>query len=100
MIAVACIIWSLLSASLKSKSRLELENAALRHQVVVLQRTVPGRIDFSNRDRLFFILLYRWCPSVLCGIDRQAYLSQVLERIADQPNNQIEPLIPWSVEIG
>jgi hypothetical protein len=65
MIALICFIWSVSTAPFSSKNRLELENAALRHQVVVLQRKVRGRIEVTNRDRLFFILLYRWCPSVL-----------------------------------
>jgi transposase InsO family protein len=65
MIALICLIWSVSTALFKSKSRLEVENAALRHQVVVLQRKLRGRIEFTNRDRLFFILLYRWCPSVV-----------------------------------
>ncbi|MEJ2378585.1 MAG: integrase core domain-containing protein [Pseudolabrys sp.] len=68
MIALVCFIWSVLAAPFKSKTRLELENAALRHQVVVLQRKVRGRIEFTNWDRLFFILLYRWCPSILKAI--------------------------------
>jgi hypothetical protein len=42
-----------------------LENAALRHQGVVLQRKVRGRIEVTNGNRLFFILLYRWFLSVL-----------------------------------
>jgi hypothetical protein len=41
------------------------ENAALRHQLMVLQRKVRGRVHFTNSDRLFFIHLYRWFPSVL-----------------------------------
>jgi hypothetical protein len=49
----------------KPKSRLEAENAALRQQLIVLQRKVRGRVQFTNSDRLFFIQLYRWCPSVL-----------------------------------
>jgi hypothetical protein len=65
MIALICLIWSVSTALFKSKSRLEVENAALRHQVVVLQRKLRGRIEFTNRDRLFFILLYRWCSSIL-----------------------------------
>jgi transposase InsO family protein len=65
MIALVCFIWSILAARFKSERRLEAENAALRHQVVVLRRKVRGRIDFTNRDRLFFILQYRWCPLVL-----------------------------------
>ncbi len=56
MIALICFVWSVATAPFKSKSRLELENAALRHQVVVLQRKVRGRIEFANRDRLFLAL--------------------------------------------
>jgi hypothetical protein len=58
MIALICFIWSVLSGPFKSKSGLEAENAALRHQLVVLQRKVRGRFEFTNGDRLFFILLY------------------------------------------
>jgi hypothetical protein len=52
----------LLAALLKSKSRLEAENAALRYQLIVLRRKVNGRIQLGNADRLFFIQLYRWFP--------------------------------------
>ena len=49
-----------LGASLfKSKSRLEAENAALRHQLTVLQRKIRGRVQFTNTDRVVFIQLYR-----------------------------------------
>jgi len=64
MIALVCFIWSVLTTPFKSNRQLEAENA-LRHQVVVLQRKVRGRIEFTNGDRLFFILLYRWFSSVL-----------------------------------
>jgi hypothetical protein len=58
-----------LGASLfRPKSRLEAENAALRHQLLVLQRKVRGRVQLTNSDRLFFIQLYRWFPSVLKAI--------------------------------
>jgi hypothetical protein len=53
MIALIYFILSVSTALFKSKSRLEVENAALRHQVVVLQRKVRSRIEFSNHDRLF-----------------------------------------------
>jgi len=65
MIALVCFIWSVSTVPFKSKNRLELENVALRHQLVVLQRKVHGRIEFTTGDRLFFILLYRWFPSVI-----------------------------------
>ena len=41
----------------KSKSRLEAENAALRHQLIVLRRKVPGRVRLTNTDRWFYIRL-------------------------------------------
>ena len=31
-------------------------------------REVRGRVEFTNGDRLFFILLYRWFPSILKAI--------------------------------
>ena len=31
----------------------------------MLQRKVRGRVQFTNSDRLFFLQLYRWFPSVL-----------------------------------
>ena len=41
------------------------ENAALRYQVVMLRRIVHRRVRLTNSDRIFFIQLYRWFPSVL-----------------------------------
>ena len=64
MIALVCSIWSVLAAPF-SKLRLEVENAALRRQLVVLQRKLRGRIEFMNGDRRYFIMLYRLFPSVL-----------------------------------
>jgi hypothetical protein len=65
MIALLCFFLALLASPFKSNSRLEAENAALRRQLIVLQRKVRGRVEFTNSDRLFFIQLYRWFPSVL-----------------------------------
>jgi hypothetical protein len=65
MVALIFLIFNLVASLFKSKSRLEAENAALRHQQTVLQRKIRGRIQFTNSDRVFFIQLYRWCPSVL-----------------------------------
>jgi hypothetical protein len=41
------------------------EIAALRQQVFVLQRNSLGRVPLTNGDRTFFVLLYRWFPSIL-----------------------------------
>jgi hypothetical protein len=65
MIALIRLLLNLFAALFKPKSRLEAENAALRHQLTVLQRKVRGEVQFTDADRLFFILLYRWFPSVL-----------------------------------
>jgi hypothetical protein len=40
----------------------------LRHQLLVLRRKVHGRVGFTDNDRLFFIQLYRWFPSILKAI--------------------------------
>jgi hypothetical protein len=69
MIALIFLALNLLAAFFKSKSRLGAENAALRQQLILLQRKVRGRVQFENGDRLFFVQLYRWFPSV-----RQAML--------------------------
>jgi len=65
MIALLWFLLTLFASPLKSKSRLEAENAALRYQLIVLRRKVGGRIRLTNGGRLFFIQLYRWFPSVL-----------------------------------
>jgi hypothetical protein len=65
MCALLCFILAVLALPFKSKSRLEAENAALRHQLIVLRRKVHGRVRLTNSDRWFFIQLYRWFPSIL-----------------------------------
>ena len=59
MIGLLCLFLALVAAPFKSKSRLEAENAALRHQLVVLRRKMQGRVRLTNSDRWFFIQLYR-----------------------------------------
>jgi hypothetical protein len=65
MIGLLCLFLVLVTAPCKSKSRLEAENAALRHQLIVLRRKMQGRVRLTNSDRWFFIQLYRWFPSIL-----------------------------------
>ena len=64
MIALLCFVLTVLAVPFKSKSRLEAENAALRHQLIVLRRKVQGHVRLTNNDRWFFIQLYRWFPSI------------------------------------
>jgi hypothetical protein len=54
-----------LASPFKSKSRLEAEKAALRHQLIVLRRRAQSRVRLTNSDRWFLIQLYRWFPSIL-----------------------------------
>jgi hypothetical protein len=65
MIALLCFVLAVVAAPFKSKSRLEAENAVLRHQLIVLRRNVQGRVRVTNNDRWFLIQLYRWFPSIL-----------------------------------
>ena len=65
MIALLRFVLAVLGAPFKSKSRLEAENAVLRHQLIVLRRKVQGRVRLTNSDRWFLILLYRWFASIL-----------------------------------
>ena len=68
MIALFCLCLALFVSPFKSKRRLEAENAALRHQLIVLRRKVRGRVRLTDGDRLFFIQLYRWFPTILNAI--------------------------------
>ena len=68
MLSLFCLLLAVLASPFKSKMRLETENTALRHQLIILRRKVPGRIGLTKTDRLFFVQLYRWVPSILKSI--------------------------------
>jgi hypothetical protein len=98
MFALLRFLLALFSSLFKSKSRLEAENAALRRQLIVLQRKVRGRVHFMNSDRLFLIQLYRWFPSVLKVIT--IIRSETVVRLAScrlSPVLALEIPIPWCV---
>ena len=65
MIGLLCFALAILASPFKSKSRLETENAVLRHQLNVLRRKLHGRVQLTNHDRWFFVQLYPWFPSIL-----------------------------------
>jgi hypothetical protein len=65
MVKLLCFLLTVLAAPFKSRRRLEAENAALRHQLIVLRRKVPGRVRLTNGDRWFLVQLYRLFPSIL-----------------------------------
>jgi hypothetical protein len=65
MIGLLCFVLTVLASPFKSKSRLEAENAVLRHQLIVLRRRLHGPVRLTNHDRWFLVLMYRWFPSIL-----------------------------------
>jgi hypothetical protein len=65
MIGLLRFLLAVLTSPFKSRLRLEAENAALRHQLMVLRRRLHGRVRLTNHDRWFLIQLYRWFPSIL-----------------------------------
>ena len=65
MIGLFCFVLAVLASPFKSRLRLEAENAVLRHQLIVLRRSLHGRIQLTNHDRWFLIQLHRWFPSIL-----------------------------------
>jgi hypothetical protein len=65
MCALLCFVLAVLASPFKSNIRLEGENAALRHQLIVLRRKAQGRARLMNIDRWFFVQLYRWFPAIL-----------------------------------
>src|ERR1700731_4838875 len=65
MIGLFCFVLAVLASPFKSKLRLEAENAVLRHQLIVLQRRVRGRVQATHNDRWFLVQMYRWFPSIL-----------------------------------
>jgi hypothetical protein len=45
MIGLLCFVLAVLASPFKSQSRLEAENAVLRHQLIVLRRKLRGRVN-------------------------------------------------------
>jgi hypothetical protein len=53
MIALMCFCLRLFALPLKSKIRLEAQNVILRHQLIVLERKIRGRVRLTNSNPLF-----------------------------------------------
>ena len=64
MIALLIFLVRLLVLPCRPERRLEAENAALKLQLTILQRK-RWSCPAHESDRLFFVLLYRWFPSIL-----------------------------------
>lgn len=59
---------TVLTSLLMSRVQLAADNTALRHQLIVLRRKLPGCVRLSNGDRLFFVWLCRLFPSALNAV--------------------------------
>jgi hypothetical protein len=59
MLTLLRFIVSVLVRRFRSRAVLELENLALRHQLLVLRRQRPGRLRLLAIDRLLWVWLYR-----------------------------------------
>jgi hypothetical protein len=64
MIVLLWLLLAILASPFKSKCQLEVENVALRHQVVVLRRQVRGRVRLTNIDQLFLVQVYLSFPKI------------------------------------
>ena len=59
MIAHLTLLTSIFVSLLKSRGRLEAEVVLLQHQLNVLRRAAPPRLQLTSMDRLIFVWLYR-----------------------------------------
>lgn len=79
--------------------RIEAHNNAAER---ALRGVAIGRKNFlhlgSDAGGLSAAVIYTLVGSAkLCGVDPQAYLRHVLDRIADHPSNRLDELMPWAV---
>jgi hypothetical protein len=65
MMELLWFVLAVLTSPFKLRLRLEAENAALRHQLMVLRRRLRGRIRLTNHDRWFRVLLACCLPETL-----------------------------------
>src|SRR5215472_4358823 len=97
MIEFLRLILHIIASFFKPRTKLVAEILILRQQLNVLRRQVSKRPQLSNTDRLLFVWLYRWFPSVLSAARDDHPLasrgvSVVLARAVTQTGWQAENL--------
>ena len=80
MAALLCFLLTLLASPFKSKSRLEAENAALRQQLIVLQRRGCGRVREGQEDRI--LKAFRSVHNLMEMAERPYTLSLLVKEVA------------------
>ena len=68
MIDLLKLLLAVVASLFKSRGKLEAEILILRQQINVLRRRAPKRPHLNNTDRLLFVWLYHWFPSVLGAV--------------------------------
>jgi hypothetical protein len=68
MLGILRALGWIIGSRFRSRERLEAENLTLRHQVIVLRRSAPRRLQLRSSDRFLFVWLYRLYPGVLNAI--------------------------------
>ena len=68
MIDLLKLVASGFASLFKSRARLEAEVVVLRHQLMILRRKAPAKLQLSIIDRFIFVWLYRLSPRVLDAV--------------------------------
>jgi putative transposase len=55
-------LFALVASSFRTRTALQAEILALRHQLAVIQKNAPPRLRLQRSDRLLWVLLSRWWP--------------------------------------
>jgi hypothetical protein len=94
MIGLLCLFLALVAAPFKSKSRLEAENAALRHQLVVLRRNAGAGPAHEQRS----LVLY---PAVsMVPVDPEGSYDHPTRDARSLASGRISPLLALEIGIG
>src|SRR5580692_9776501 len=61
-------LFAFVASSFRTRTALQAEILALRHQLAVFQKNAPLRLRLQRSDRLLWVLLSRWWPGWRCSL--------------------------------